>query len=840
MTERSSSSEKKVHVTPANWSLILGGLVVLIIVLLAIFGPTIAPKDPLERFRVLHTGEGWEIPPYSPFTPGFPLGSDEVGRDIYSRLLWAVRPTLILVIVVAAVRLLLGILIGFAAGWMEGWPSRLLDLSISASLAIPAIIVALAAVSNISISLRSGFGERMWAFIIGLSITGWAETAQQVRAQTRLTKGQDFIESARAMGASTAHILRQHILRHVSPLVWVLFAFEVSNTLLLTGGLGFLGRFIGGIQKLPGEAAATGYPELGEMLASTRDIIVEPWVMVAAASFIFLAILGFNLLGQGLYHRLRQQNLGRRTLFTRAAHWGGLWIEENLTYPLSRFLGRARRPLQAALLIIVILGVSYSWSRYREQVGEQLSEAQTVLETMVLPGEATPTPLPTAITTTANILWTFDPEVGMVIAPIISPQGWVYLFSNDNVLHVLDTDGGLQWETTLDKPPHRTTDYYGRNSIAVPAVAVDGTVLIMSQKTAYALGDQGELLWEAPLEAPPATKMCCQWSGDGSVLYVLDEDANLYAFAPQTGLEWMYQPPETGFRPESAPVVGPNGNIYYSVGQFEPNNYYLDSETNFLQTVTPQGVRLWITTIPYYNIETLSRFDLDLGWLQVSPDGSLIFLSDYVYRASDGTQIAIPLDEFFTPEDQYSYPIVSRFFAGLNGRIYVASSAAHLLQWQLGSAGFEVIQSSPYDEGNSFRNLPIQAGAALDHTVWLLSPGIFRSESSPNPAENTFNINWYDLENGLTRFAQTEKGDRIVAIDEQTATFYICRAPREQSLTECNSILPWTKDPDWQITVEGVTSIRHAALDLEAGRLYIFANNNNFYVIDVGILGENP
>jgi len=110
-----------------NWPLVIGSLLILIVAFLAVAGPSLAPRDPLEEHWVIQVDGQWIRRPFPAFTPGYPLGSDGVGRDLLSWLLWGVRPTLVMVIVVASVRLALGMTIGLAAGWSMGRVGRTLD-----------------------------------------------------------------------------------------------------------------------------------------------------------------------------------------------------------------------------------------------------------------------------------------------------------------------------------------------------------------------------------------------------------------------------------------------------------------------------------------------------------------------------------------------------------------------------------------------------------------------------------------------------------------------------------------------------------------------------------------
>ena len=224
-----------------NWPLIIGLVLVLCILFLAVFGPSIALRDPLETNTVVKVGGEWVRLPYPPFAvPGFPLGSDAYGRDLLSRLLWGIRPTLILVTVVACVRLVLGVLIGLAAGWSSGRWGRILEGVMSGASAIPVIIVSLAVITAI------GIQRGLIAFIVGLVVTGWAETARLVSEQTRGLKSLPYIEASGALGASGTEMLARHVVRQISPMFGMLLAFEAGSTLMTVAALGFLGYYVGG------------------------------------------------------------------------------------------------------------------------------------------------------------------------------------------------------------------------------------------------------------------------------------------------------------------------------------------------------------------------------------------------------------------------------------------------------------------------------------------------------------------------------------------------------------------------------------------------------------------
>ena len=210
-----------------NWPLVVGAGLVLFMVILAVLGPTFAPQDPMKENFTLQVNGKVRTPPYPAFTiPGYPLGTDRWGRDLWSRILWGVRPTLIMVMAVAGFRLLVGIVVGLLVGWAEGRAARRLDSILSSLLSIPVLLVAMIGIYAV------GVDRGLVAFIFGLGLTGWAETARMVSEQTRLVKQQTYVEAARALGAGERLILFNHILRQIMSLVWVLLAFEISSTLL--------------------------------------------------------------------------------------------------------------------------------------------------------------------------------------------------------------------------------------------------------------------------------------------------------------------------------------------------------------------------------------------------------------------------------------------------------------------------------------------------------------------------------------------------------------------------------------------------------------------------------
>ncbi|MCA9921288.1 MAG: ABC transporter permease [Anaerolineales bacterium] len=292
-----------------NYPLAIGLIISLFFIFIAVAGPSLAPLDPMVVFNdPIFIGDEIYIPAALPVPPmelsQFVLGTDNVGRDLYSRLLNAIRPTLILCLVIAAVRIGLGVVLGLAAGWYKGFFERMIETLMGASLAVPILLFALAALSFM--------GERtLLTFMIALTLTGWANTAVFVKNRTQTTMQAPYIEGARAVGVKPSGILRRYILPQLWPALPALMAFELGSVLLLLAELGFLGMFIGDafVQMAadPNSPAmvAVGitatFPELGQMLSDFwSKMIRTPWEVAIVGTAVFLQIFAFNMLGEGL------------------------------------------------------------------------------------------------------------------------------------------------------------------------------------------------------------------------------------------------------------------------------------------------------------------------------------------------------------------------------------------------------------------------------------------------------------------------------------------------------------------------------------------------------------
>jgi ABC-type dipeptide/oligopeptide/nickel transport system permease subunit len=264
----------------------------------------------MERFDDVLQIEGQiVIPARTPVPPFrwpdlFLLGTDQVGRDLLSRILWGVRPTLLLCVGVVAVRMLIGLPLGLLAGWTANWSTRLIDVAIGLCLSVPTLVFAVAVASFL------GLAKGLVVFIVALCVTGWADTATFIRGRTLSLKQRPFIESARATGLTSRRILGRYVLPQLWPVLPSLIAFELSSVLLLVTELGFLGIYIGGgfmYEVAKGgsldswDILGAGYPELGQMLSKVwAKLIMTPWEPLIVGTVVFVMIFAFNLLGEGL------------------------------------------------------------------------------------------------------------------------------------------------------------------------------------------------------------------------------------------------------------------------------------------------------------------------------------------------------------------------------------------------------------------------------------------------------------------------------------------------------------------------------------------------------------
>ena len=254
--------------------LAMAGLgVILLMLLLILLAPLLATHDP----GIQELGNRLAAPSAAHW-----LGTDELGRDVWSRLLYGGRITLGMVVAVVLLVAPVGLLVGCVAGYAGGLWDRLLMRVTDVFLAFPRLILALAFVAAMGPGVESA--------VIAIALTAWPPYARLARAETLTIRRTDYVAAARMTGASPARVVLRHVLPMCLPSLVVRVTLDMSSIILTAAGLGFLGL-----------GAQPPLPEWGTMIATARRFILEQWwVAVMPGIAIFAASLAFNLLGDGL------------------------------------------------------------------------------------------------------------------------------------------------------------------------------------------------------------------------------------------------------------------------------------------------------------------------------------------------------------------------------------------------------------------------------------------------------------------------------------------------------------------------------------------------------------
>lgn len=251
----------------------IGLAIVLGLVLVAIFAPLLTTGNGITQNLANRlqppSAEHW-------------FGTDELGRDIYQRVIWGSQITLRLVGLVAVITIPIGMTVGIVAGYFGGWVDAVLMRVTDVFLSFPKLILALAFVAALGPGLNNA--------VLAISLLAWAPYARIVRAETLTIRAAEYITAARLQGASHLRILFIHIMPLCLSTVIVRLTFDIAGIILVAAALGFLGL-----------GAQPPTPEWGAMVASGRQYVFDQWW---ASTFpglaIFLVSMGFNLLGDGL------------------------------------------------------------------------------------------------------------------------------------------------------------------------------------------------------------------------------------------------------------------------------------------------------------------------------------------------------------------------------------------------------------------------------------------------------------------------------------------------------------------------------------------------------------
>lgn len=252
---------------------IVGLFVVIFFVLLALLAPLIAPYDPTEA--------DWSAVRGAP-TLVHPFGGDELGRDVLSRVVYGARASLLAGVISVGLALLLGIPLGLLSGYAGGLVDGLLMRITDAMLAVPFLILAIA--------LAAFLGPSLTNAMIAIGISATPIFVRLTRAQVQAVKVEDYIEAARAVGNPPLRIAFRHILPNIWPALMVQATLTIASAIIAEASLSFLG--LG--QQPPA-------PSWGSMLNAAKDFLTQaPWMAIYPGLSIFVVVLAFNLLGDGL------------------------------------------------------------------------------------------------------------------------------------------------------------------------------------------------------------------------------------------------------------------------------------------------------------------------------------------------------------------------------------------------------------------------------------------------------------------------------------------------------------------------------------------------------------
>ncbi|WP_037033816.1 ABC transporter permease [Rahnella sp. WP5] len=256
-----------------NTSALFGLIVILFIVTVAIFAPWLATHDIYAQNLQLRL---------APVSREYWLGTDELGRDIYSRLIYGARITLYITGLTALIVGPLGLLVGTLAGTVGGWTDTILMRIVDIFLAFPSLILALGFVAALGPGIENA--------IIAISLSAWPPIARLARAEALSIRKMDYVAAVRLQGASQMRIILRHIIPMCLPSVVVRLTLNMAGIILTASGLGFLGL-----------GAQAPSPEWGAMLSSGRQFMMTHWTIAAIPGLsILFTSLAFNLFGDGL------------------------------------------------------------------------------------------------------------------------------------------------------------------------------------------------------------------------------------------------------------------------------------------------------------------------------------------------------------------------------------------------------------------------------------------------------------------------------------------------------------------------------------------------------------
>lgn len=252
---------------------IVGGIIILLFIIAAIFAPFVSTHDPY----IVNMDDQF-IKPCADHL----CGTDFFGRDIFSRIIYGARISLVVGLIPTLVSMAIGIILGMVAGYIGGTTDYIIMRFADICMAFPSLLLAMVVMYTL--------GANLFNIFIALSVIGWAGTARVVRSQTLVLKEKEYVEAAKSFGVSKFRIMLRHIFPNCLPSLIVLFTLKIPNAIMAESSLSFLGV-----------GAQPPMPSWGLMISRGKEYIFSsPWVAIIPGIAIFLIVIAFNFLGDGL------------------------------------------------------------------------------------------------------------------------------------------------------------------------------------------------------------------------------------------------------------------------------------------------------------------------------------------------------------------------------------------------------------------------------------------------------------------------------------------------------------------------------------------------------------
>jgi dipeptide transport system permease protein len=263
---------------PSDPKLIIGIAAVGLIVAMSLLAPWLARHDPLEQDLLAQN-----LPPFwlAGHDPAYLMGTDSLGRDLLSRLIWGARPVLIVMAIGAALSGIIGVVAGLSAGYFGGWIDTIFSRIIEVFMSFPPMLLAIVLVAVV--------GPGLYAVVMAIVLIGWTRFARVVRGEVLVLREQDFITAANLLGYSSGWILFRELLPNVLPIILALLALEMGRAIVVEAVLAFIGF------------SASDMATWGGIIADGRNYVYQAWwIMTFPIIAITLSVLALSLLADGL------------------------------------------------------------------------------------------------------------------------------------------------------------------------------------------------------------------------------------------------------------------------------------------------------------------------------------------------------------------------------------------------------------------------------------------------------------------------------------------------------------------------------------------------------------